>query len=141
MRIHNQHSSAVLFAAGLIFLCSACSASNSSDALHKELKTIVSWIETTHAVGKPWKNGSVPSAYAARTFQTAQENLKQEVDSIQSIPISGSAKADLSMKLQQMESSLEQAVQAVEKSDTSALEQTLNQLTTAQQALSASTKF
>jgi hypothetical protein len=137
MRVHHI---AILLALGLTSLSVACSNSNPSADLQKEVKTIVSWIETTRAVGEAWKNGSVPSAYAALTFQTAQENLKQEIDSIQSIPISGSAKADLSMKLQQMEISLGEAVQAIEKSDTSALEQTLNQLTTAQQALSASTK-
>ncbi len=127
-------------AVGLVSLCSACSKSTPSEAVQKELKTIVSWIETTRAVGEAWKNGSIPSAYATRTFQTAQENLKQEIESIQSLPVSESGKADLSIKLQQLENSLGQAGQAIGNSDRSALEQVLTQLAKAQQSLYASTK-
>ena len=140
LRVHNKQRIAVLFAAGLIFLFSACSASNPSDALRKELKTIVSWIETTRAVGEAWKNGSVPSAYAARTFETAQRNLQQEMKTLQSLSIPEATRADLSVKIQQLQNSLGQAAMAIKKNDQLSVERVIIELTTAQQWLHPSTK-
>jgi hypothetical protein len=140
LRIHYNQRIAILLIGGLVCLGTACSKSNPSEALQKELKTVVSWIETTRAVGEAYKNGSVPPAYAARTFQTAQKNLQQEFENIQSLPISQSTRADLLSKLQQVENSVGQAVQAIGSSDGPALEQTLSQMTTAKKAFAASTK-
>jgi molecular chaperone GrpE (heat shock protein) len=140
LRIHYKQRIAILLIGGLVCLGTACSKSNPSEALQKELKRVVSWIETTRAVGEAFKNGSVPPAYAARTFQTAQKNLQQEIENIQSLSISESIKADLLSKLQQFENSLGQAEQAVGNSDRQALEQTLSQMTTAGKAFAASTK-
>lgn len=140
MRVHDNQLIAILLVVELASLGSACSVSHSSVVRQKEVKKIVSWLATTRAVGQAWKDRSVPSAYAARTLQTAQENLKQEIENIQSLAIPEPAKVNLSLKLQQMETSMDQAAHAVRNNDTSALEQTLAQLTTAQQALSASTK-
>jgi hypothetical protein len=140
LRIHNNARIPVLLIIGLACLGTACSKANPSEELQKELKTIVSWIETTRAVGEAFKNGSVPRAYAARTFQTAQKNLQQEIENIQSLSISESTRTDLLSRLQQLENSLGQAMQAIGNSDGHALEQTLIQMTTVEKAFAASTK-
>jgi hypothetical protein len=140
LRIHYNQRLAIWLVVGLACLGASCSKSNPSEALQKELKRVVSWIETTRAVGEAFKNGSVPPAYAARTFQTAQKNLQQEFKNIQSLPISPSTRADLLSKLQQVENSVGQAVQAIGNSDGPALEQTLSQMTTAKNAFAGSAK-
>lgn len=111
MRIYDNQRVAILLVVGLTCLNAACGKSDSSGALQKELKTVISWIETTRAVGEGFENGSVPSAYAARTFQTAQENLQQEIENIQSLSISEPTKANLTIKLEQLENTIGQAVQ------------------------------
>ena len=140
MRVHTNHHIAILLALGLTSLSVACSNSNPSADLQKEVKTIVSWIETARAVGEAWKNGSIPSAYAGRTFHTAQESLQQEIKTIQSLSIPDAAKITLSTQLQLVQTSIGQAALSIENNDRPAFEKSLTELTTARQSLSPSTK-
>jgi hypothetical protein len=127
----------VIVAGGLI-CCSGCSSSNPSEVLQHEQKTIISWVETARMVGGAWKNGLVPQAYADRTFQTAQQSIQSEAQTIQSLSIADTAKADLLAKLSGLHDSLGQGVVAVKNDDRAALNITLDQLTVASAALGAS---
>jgi ABC-type glycerol-3-phosphate transport system substrate-binding protein len=140
LRVRISHHIAILLALGLTLISVACSNSNPSADLQKEVKTIISWIETTRAVGEAWKSGWVPSAYTGRTLQTAQENLKQEIKNIRSLSIPEQSKAEFSIKVQQLEYFVGQGVQAVGDGDKSALDEALTQLAIAQRSLSSSTK-
>ena len=121
-------------------LISACASSNPPDALHQEVKTLISWIETTRMVGQAWKAGWVPSTYAARTIQTAQETLQKESETIQSFPIADKTRADLRARIQQMQDSLGQAEMAVKNSDRTGVDTAMSQLTAAEQILEAGVK-
>src|SRR4051812_25428986 len=61
----------------LVFL-NACSFQSAPDKLRQELQTISSWAATTRMAGEALLNGHVPSAYAARAFETAHQNLQDE---------------------------------------------------------------
>jgi hypothetical protein len=121
-------------------LLSSCASSNPSDALQHELKTLISWIETTRTVGQAWQSGSVPSAYAARTFQTAQEALQEESETIQSLSIAEVTKADLRAGIQQMQNSLGQAVVNLKNGDRAGVGTAMTELTTAEQVLNSGLK-
>lgn len=121
-------------------LMSSCVSSNPSDSLHHEIKTLTSWIETTRMVGQAWQAGSVPSAYAARTFQTAQETLQTESETIQSLPIADVTRTDLRANIQQMQNLLGQAEMAAKNSDRAGVDAAMTQLTTAEHVLDAGLK-
>src|SRR5258705_5576699 len=104
------------------------------------MKTVTSWLETTRMVGDAWQNNSVPPAYATRTLQTAQENLKQEETAINSLSISDALKSDLITKLRELEKQLGQAAAAIENNNRSAFTLAINQLTTQEQALISTDK-
>src|SRR3982751_4038212 len=61
----------------LIFL-NACSFQSAPDKLRQELQTISSWAATARMVGEALMNGQVPSAYAARAFEAALQELQAE---------------------------------------------------------------
>jgi len=123
-----------------LLLISSCASSNPSEALQQEVKTLISWVETTRMVGQAWQAGSVPSAYAARTFQTAQDTLQQESETIQNLSIAEVTRADLRANIQQMQNSLGQAEVALKNSDRAGVNAAMTQLTAAEQILEAGVK-
>jgi hypothetical protein len=131
---------AVVLAGALIFLCSGCGSSNPSDDLRKELRTVSSWIETTRQVGQAWQAGSVPSAYATRTFQTAALTLQQEAATIQSLPLAEAIKSDWLARIEQVQTTLGRASVAIKSKDQSGVAAAITELTTAKQALDSNLK-
>jgi hypothetical protein len=49
----------------------------------QEAQTLASWAATLHMVGDSWREGSVPSQYARKTFHETRKVLQKELKSLQ----------------------------------------------------------
>jgi hypothetical protein len=127
----------------LILLASlaACNSQSPADRLRKELQTVASWAATSRMVGEALQNGKVPSAYAARTFEAAGQNLQEESRTLEkSADIPAAGRADLQAQIARLEQIVRQLKAAAEGKDNAALAQQVEQLTAEEQSLKSSRK-
>ncbi len=67
-----------------IITLTACGQS-ADEQLQAEIKTVSSWTATAQMAGEAWTKCDVPDAYARRTLETAQDNLKETAESLEEI--------------------------------------------------------
>ena len=133
-----QKSVRSLIFAALIFL-TACS--SSPDKLTKELKTISSWAATVRMVGEALMNGKVPTAFAKRTLETAQQNLKDENKTLsKSSDIPNEERTSVQGQINRIQQLVSQMKSAVEGKDQSVLSQLIRQLMIEEQSMKSSIK-
>src|SRR4051794_40074542 len=88
----------------LLALLVACNSQSPADKLRKELQTVASWAATSRMVGEALQNGKVLSAYAARTFETAGQNLQDESRTLEkSSDIPSEGRANLQAQIARLE--------------------------------------
>jgi hypothetical protein len=105
------------------------------------MQTATSWAATAHMTGEAWLNGAVPTRYARRTMQTAQQALSEEKRMLEQSPsITGDRLSKALEQLQQLEATVEEMQAAVQTGDRARLGQQLNQLATQEQTLKTFTQ-
>jgi hypothetical protein len=67
----------------LLSLSAASCAQDPQKETRQEAQTLASWAATLHLVGESWREGSVPSQYARKTFHEIRKVLQKELKSIQ----------------------------------------------------------
>ena len=133
MRLRHSGS---LFLLLSIALSTACRNRSAADEFQKEMQTVTSWAATAHMVGEAWLRGAVPTRYARRTLQTAQEMLAEERSALgQLAPRAGDRLAQTLQHLQKLETTVERMRRTVETGDRARLCQQIEDLATQEQTL------
>ena len=105
------------------------------------MQTATSWAATAHMVGEAWLGGAVPTRYARRTLQTAQQTLSEKRNTLeQSPPITGDRRSQVLEHLQHLEATVEEMQEAVQTGDRASLGQQIKQLATEEQTLKTITQ-
>jgi hypothetical protein len=105
------------------------------------MQAVASWAATAHMVCEAWLNGAVPTHYARRTLQTAQQKLQKEADTLeQSSSIPGDRLAKALEQLQNLEAMVDEMREAVQTGDRASLGQQINQLAAEEEALKTFTQ-
>jgi hypothetical protein len=105
------------------------------------MQTATSWAATAHMVGEAWLGGAVPTRYARRTLQTAQQTLSEKRDTLQQSPsITGDRLSKALEHLQNLEATVEEMQKAVQMGDRASLGQQIKQLATEEQTLKTFTQ-
>jgi hypothetical protein len=118
----------------LLSTVTACSTQPSTAHLAKELKTVKSWAATAHMVGDTWVQGSVPSAYARQTLQTAQTELQNESKTLAKVAPVGQRASALST-LHQLDQTVGQMAAIAAQHDKAAMSSHLEQLSIQEKAI------
>lgn len=123
-----------------IIALAACGQSP-DEQLQAEIKTVSSWTATAQMAGEAWTKGVVPDAYARRTLETAQDNLKTTNETLEK---AGEIPADRRMRAREQINNLRQTMNkmqtAVESGDKPALVQSLDRLIKQKQWLETSAR-
>lgn len=104
------------------------------------MQTATSWAATAHMVGEAWLGGAVPTRYARRTLQTAQQTLSEKRTLEQSPFLTGDRLSKALEHLQNLEATVEEMQKAVQTGDRASLGQQIKQLATEEQTLKAFTQ-
>lgn len=119
----------------LIFsTATACSTQPSPQSLGKELRTINSWAATAHMVSDSWLKGTVPNAYAKRTLQTTQDNLKKETDALEKIVPNENRDSALS-QVENLQQIVSQVMTGIEQRDRDEVTRNLQDLSNQEQSI------
>lgn len=124
----------------LLTLLNACSSTSSEvDEVTKELKTITSWAATADMTGEAWIRGSVPTAYAKQTLQTAQQEIRKQTTTLNK-DASVQNNKQLLAQLKSIDQTVGQMSMAVAQENRPVVAQQIQQLLIEKKALSALTK-
>lgn len=119
----------------LVSLSVSC-ASDPQKGARQELQTLSSWAATLRLLADSWREGSVPSRYAAKTADEAHEALQEEWHSIeQSTTTSAEARAGLSDHARTLDALAATLAQAVRNENREAAGQLIAQLSDEQKSV------
>ena len=105
------------------------------------MQTAASWAATAHMVGEAWLGGTVPTRYARRTLQTAQQTLSEQRDTLEQSPsITGDRLSKALEHLQNLEATVGEMQEAVQTGDRASLGQQIKQLATQEETLKTFTR-
>ncbi len=105
------------------------------------MQTAASWAATTHMVGEAWLNGAVPTPYARRTLETAQQTLSEQKRTLaQSPSVTGDSLSKALERLQNLQATVAAMHEAVRTGDRAGLGQLINRLAAEEQALKTFTQ-
>ena len=105
------------------------------------MQTATSWAATAHMVSEAWLGGAVPTRYARRTLQTAQQTLSEQRHTLEQSPsITGDSLSKALSHLQHLEATVEAMHEAVRTGDRASLSRLLDQLATEEQTLKTFTQ-
>ena len=131
---------AVAFVVAVAAASSACSGGSPSERVEQERKTVASWAASLHLLCDAWREGSVPTRYAAKSLEEAREALGEEAQTLrrelsqgEAEPQRGSALLD---SLARLDALAVAAAGAVRAGDRGAAEQIVGALSREQQSLS-----
>jgi hypothetical protein len=128
---------ALVASASLLILSAACSKDPRGEA-RQELQTLSSWAGTLRLLAESWREGSVPSRYAAKTAEEARESLRSESQTVQqSSSIPSDARAAFAQHAQALDSLASSLSRAARGGDREAASQLVVQLAGEQQAVDA----
>lgn len=124
----------------VIAFATACGQS-ADEQLQAEIKTVSSWTAAARMAGEAWTKGDVPDAYARRTLETAQDNLKETADALEETEeIPANQKSQAQEQINNLRQTMNKMQAAVESGDKPALAQSLDQLIKQKQVLETSAK-
>lgn len=119
----------------VLTILSACSSKSSVDEVTKELQSVKSWAATAHLVGDSWMHKDVPTTYAKQTLSKAQQELQKEQDNL-SRKAPPKSRAILIEQVQHLQATVAQMSEAVEKKNSQAMNQQIQQLSAQEQMMS-----
>jgi hypothetical protein len=121
----------------LLILSAACSQDPQKE-VREELRTLSSWARTLRLLAESWREGSVPSRYAAKTAREAREALQEELQAVQqSSSVPADARAALAQHAQTLDALASSLSQAARGGDREGAAQLVVQLSGEQQSLDA----
>jgi hypothetical protein len=124
-----------------IALSTACRNRSAADEFQKEMQTVTSWAATAHMVGEAWLRGAVPTRYARRTLQSAEETLAEERSALGQLPsLEGDRLAQTLQHLQKLETTVEEMRNTVETGDRARVGQQIEDLARHEQTLKSFTQ-
>jgi hypothetical protein len=118
-------------------LCAACARDPQGEA-RQELQTLSSWAATLRLLADSWREGAVPSRYAAKTAEAAQETLQEEARKIErscEMCYGSWSQAVLGAHAHNLDSLASELSQAVQKEDRAAAVQLVESLAGEEQSL------
>jgi hypothetical protein len=119
----------------LLLLSAAC-AQDPQKEVRQELQTLSSWAATLHLLADSWREGSVPSRYAAKTADDAHETLMEESQTIQqSSSIPADAREVIKGHARNIHAAAMSLAQAVRNEDRGAAAQLSGQLSDEQKSV------
>lgn len=126
---------AIAASASLLILSVACSQDPRKET-REELQTLSSWAGALRLLAESWREGSVPSRYAAKTSEEAREALREESQTVeQSSSIPAEARAAFARHAQTLDAFASSLAQAARGGDREAAGQLVAQLSGEQQLI------
>ena len=105
------------------------------------MQTATSWAATARMAGAAWLGGAVPTRYARRTLQTAQQTLSEKSNTLEQSPsITGDRRSKALEHLQNLEVTVEEMQKAVQTGDRPRLGQQIKHLAMEEQTLKTFTQ-
>jgi ABC-type proline/glycine betaine transport system substrate-binding protein len=115
--------------AAALLPAAACSTQTPDERLKTELRTVASWAATVRKVCEDWQGGRVPTGYAAKALEAAQDELQTEAQTLsEDTSIPAQARAAAQGQIEQLAQAVGQAQGAVGRADATAMAQVLGQL-------------
>lgn len=117
-----MHRRIICVVIGLVLLA-GCGSQSASQVLNTELQSVKAGAATAHMVGDALVHGNVPQAYANKSLQASEEEIKGSVEKLSSLPQvnAASATGDTPLKhLQHVQSLVEQMGETAARGDRNA---------------------
>jgi hypothetical protein len=122
----------------LLALSIACKGESPAERLSSELQPVTSWAATIHMVSETWMSDAVPTAYALKTLQTAQRELKEESDALaQASTIPADQRATAQEHLENLNRISGEMSESMQRSDRARVAQAVNQISAEEEAIKA----
>ena len=86
--------------AGLILSVVACAGKSAAERIAEHVRVRVAWEQTARFVGAEWIGGAIPDAYATRTLDRANEELRADSEKLQKDDMPDEARARLGEALE-----------------------------------------
>lgn len=118
----------------LLMILSGCSSTSASGKVTKTAQTVKSWTATAHLVGDAWMQGSVPTPYAKKTLQAAEQDLQKQAEMLQK-KAPTQQQMMLLEHLQRSKQIMNQMSSAIEQKDRTQMMQLIQQISTEEQTL------
>jgi hypothetical protein len=126
---------ALVVTLSLLFMSSACASDPQKEARQK-LQMLSSWAATLHLLADSWREGAVPSRYAAKTADDAHETLMEESQTIQqSSSIPADAREAIKGHARNIDAAAASLAQAVRNEDREVAAQLSGQLSDEQKSI------
>lgn len=106
--------------AALILSVVACAGKSTAERIEEHERVRVAWEETARFVGAEWIGRAIPDAYAARTLERANEELRAESEKARNDDVPAEARARLDASFGGTRARIDTLEHAVRANDRSA---------------------